>query len=112
MRILVVTLALLVLSAKAQQPDQPDATAKTYIPRGPASRRLVLTIITPPEAGDRAGLNLSSNRIRAVLVTPDGTRISSENAGAFGFSWSETPVQPPIGGDPEVGVHLAPVVFA
>lgn len=30
MRILVVTLALLVLSAKAQQPDQPDATAKTY----------------------------------------------------------------------------------
>src|ERR1700730_3749050 len=97
MRMLLLTLPFLVLSANAQQPDQPNPTAKTSLARGPASRRLVLTLNTPPEAGDRAGLDLSSNSIRVVLVTPDGTRISSENAQAFGFSWSETPVQPPIG---------------
>ncbi len=72
----------------------PSGTAT--IPEGSATKRIILSIDTPPENGDRFVVSVSTGKVRFVLVTPDGQRITSEHV-PKGFAWTNDPSPPPLG---------------
>src|ERR1700687_4143011 len=58
---------------------------------GHVSSRLILNVLSPPQAGDRIEVDCSTRRLRIALITPGGERIMADNASTFELDWSESP---------------------
>jgi hypothetical protein len=63
-----------------------------------ARARLILNLNKRPEDGDRILVDISTDKIRTVLITPDGRRVDEANSGSAGLRWNASGAfTPPLG---------------
>src|ERR1700722_18300293 len=93
------SIAILVLLANSLLAQSGTSTRgrQHEIAPGSAATRIVHTLKTPPQRGDRFVIDISTDKLRVVLVTPDGRRIDERSVTEAGFSWSVIPFTPPLG---------------
>jgi len=98
---LVVIVAILACLTPTEVAGQQESSS-AVVPAGSSTQRLVLTVAEPPASGDSIDASVSTADVRTKLITPDGERITDENAEAAGLSWTQGRAHPsPLGSDDE-----------
>jgi hypothetical protein len=87
----------LVACIYAQTPATFGPSAEIKIPAGTLGGTVLIPLDHAPFAKDSFGLELSSQTLTIVLLTPDGKRVTEQNASELGFYWHSNDVQVPIG---------------
>lgn len=87
-----------------------DVTRGQDIPAGTRTARVTLTLNEAPRPGDRFVADISTDKIKAVLITPGGLRITEANASSAGMEWTSDPFTPALGTTD--GGHALVVDFA
>jgi hypothetical protein len=73
------------------------------IAAGARNARLTWNLKTRPEDGDRFLIDISTDKIRTVLITPDGRRLDEANSGSAGLRWSAAGTFTPAFGSTDGG---------
>lgn len=66
-----------------------QASSSAVVPVGASTYRLVLTVTDPPAPTDWIQTTVSTAGVITTLVTPDGRKITAENAESSGFKWAQ-----------------------
>lgn len=97
---LAVILTIVACLAQKRQVAAQEASSSAVVPVGASTYRLVLTVPNPPAPGDWIQTTVSTAGVIATLITPDGQKITAENAESAGLSWSQQFAhQAPLGSD-------------
>ena len=98
---LVVIVAILACLSPSEAAGQQE-NSSAVVPAGSSTYRLVLTVAEPPAFGDSIDASVSTADVTTKLITPDGERITDENAEAAGLSWTQGRAHPsPLGSNDE-----------
>jgi len=88
---------LFIFAALIASAQQPAPKFRATVKPGATSVSIAIPIRRAPVDGDTIQFQAPTLLLKATILTPDGRRITAENAEAAGFQWSETPITPPIG---------------
>lgn len=89
----------LATSLGAQKLEDRQPIGSIVLRGGVRTGQVRLQVLEAPSAGDIVGVGANASRVRVVLITPHGQRVTEQNAAASGFTWRQdlhqrTPYEP------------------